>query len=409
MKNNMKKDFIPVLLGSDINVYGMAHSFYKKYKVKSLAIGKGILRVCRNSNIVSVLVEPNLENDDVFTKTLLDFKKKYKNDTLLLVPCGDNYTKMLVRNQDKLKNDYKFNCVKNDLLVELNTKEKFYELCEKYGLTYPKTFIVTKDNYKKLKPPFELPLIIKPSNSVMYRNCTFANKKKVFLAQTEDEFKNILNAIYSSTYTDNIIVQEYIPGDDSKMRVVNCYSDKFGKVRMAALGRVLLEECTPDGIGSYAAIISDYDKEIIDMIINFLEKIKFKGFSNFDIKYDIRDNKYKLFEINPRQGRSSFFVTAAGYNLTEYLVNDLIYDNNQELAICKNKVLYSIIPKKIITKYVKDESLKKEAKELIKKKKIYNSYLCKGDINFKRFIQFLTNQLFYFHKYRKYFGKKGLN
>ena len=120
----------------------------------------------------------------------------------------------------------------------------------------------------------------------MYWNCRFENKKKVFLAQTEDEFKRILKAIYSSTYTDNLIIQEFIPGDDSKMRVVNCYSDKNGKVRMAALGKILLEECSPDGIGSYAAIISDYDKEIIDMIIKFLEGIKFKGFSNFDIKYD---------------------------------------------------------------------------------------------------------------------------
>ena len=405
----MKKDFIPVLLGSDINVYGMANSFYKKYHIKSLAIGKGILPACQNSNIVSVLVEPNLEDDNVFTKTLLDFKEKHKEDTLLLIPCGDNYTKMLVRNQDKLKDAYKFNCIKNDLLIKLNTKESFYDLCEKHGLTYPKTFIVTKKNYKNLEPPFEFPIIIKPSNSVMYWNCRFENKKKVFLAQTEDEFKRILKAIYSSTYTDNLIIQEFIPGDDSKMRVVNCYSDKNGKVRMAALGKILLEECSPDGIGSYAAIISDYDKEIIDMIIKFLEGIKFKGFSNFDIKYDERDKKYKLFEINPRQGRSSYYVTAAGCNLAEYVVNDVICDDNKDLKICKNKILYSIIPKRIIFKYVKDETLKDEARSLIKKGKIYNSYMCDGDNNIKRKLQFMKNQIYYFHKYRKFFGKKGLD
>ena len=405
----MKTDFIPILLGSDINVYGMASSFYKQYGIKSIAIGKGILPPCKNTNIVSVeVIEPQLEDDEVFTKTLLKFKEGHKNDTLLLVPCGDNYTKLLVRNQDKLIDAYVFNVIDNDLLESLNTKEKFYELCEKYNMPYPKTKIISKTNYKSFKVPFEYPVIIKPSNSVMYWNAHFENKKKVFLAENSEDFTKILNAIYNSAYTDNLIVQEFIPGDDSKMRVVNCYSDKTGKVKMASLGKILLEECTPEGIGSYAAIISDYDKEILDLIVDFLENIGYKGYSNFDMKYDERDGKYKLFEINPRQGRSSYYVTAAGCNLSKYLVNDMIYKQEMKLEICKNKILYSIIPKGIIFKYVSDKSLKDEANELIKNKKMYNSYVCDGDNNFMRKIYFRYSQLKYFHKYKKYFGNKGL-
>ena len=130
--------FVPVLLGSDVNVYGMARSFHEAYGIASVAIGKGRLGATSNSRIVSVeVVEPRLEEDDVFCKTLLDFADRYPEDMpLLLVPCGDNYMRLLVRNQEALRERYRFTCVDQTLLTQLETKESFYGLCEKYGFSY---------------------------------------------------------------------------------------------------------------------------------------------------------------------------------------------------------------------------------------------------------------------------------
>lgn len=130
-----------------------------------------------------------------------------------------------------------------------------------------------------------------------------------------------------------------------------------------------MEEHSPEGIGSYAAIINSVDEELSERMKNFLEGIGYVGFSNFDMKYDPRDGQYKLFEMNLRQGRSSFFVTAAGYNLAKFLVDDVIYNKPMDCVIADNKVLWTIIPKKIIFQYVKDPKVKEEAKRLIKEKK----------------------------------------
>ena len=126
-----KQDFLPVLLGSDINVYGMARSFHEAYGIRSVAVGKGILPACMNSHIVEVqTVEPRLEEDEVFVSTLKKFAEHYSGMRLLLVPCGDNYIKMLVRNQEKLRGIYEFECIDEALLMRLSIKESFYQVCE---------------------------------------------------------------------------------------------------------------------------------------------------------------------------------------------------------------------------------------------------------------------------------------
>ena len=405
-----KTDFIPVLLGSDVNVYGMARSFHEAYGIPSVAIGKGRLNATSNSRIVSVeVVEPNLEDDEVFCKTLMDFAGRYpKEQTLLLVPCGDNYIKLLVRNQDKLRPYYRFECISEELLMRLSIKESFYEVCTEHGFAFPKTTACSYENYKNVELPFDFPVIIKPSNSVAYWNCKFPHKKKVFVAQNKEEFTAILNAIYGSSYKDHLILQEYIPGDDSQMRVMNCYCGSDKKVKLIALGQALLEEHSPEGIGSYAAIINTRDDALAQQMKDFLEGIGYVGFANFDMKLDPRDGKYKLFEMNLRQGGSSFFVTASGYNLAKWLADDVIYRKEQPLTIADNKVLWSIIPKGVIYRYVADESLKAQAKALIQEGKYCQSLYYKPDMSMKRRIGWLKNQFHYYQKYKRYFGNKGL-
>ena len=158
--------------------------------------------------------------------------------------------------------------------------------------------------------------------------------KKAYVVQNAAEFKQITDEIYSHGYEKSLIVQDFIPGDDSHMRVLTCYSDQNGKVKMMCLGHVLLEEHTPKGIGNHAAIITEYDEEVMTKFKNFLESINYTGFSNFDIKYDTRDNSYKVFEINLRQGRSNYYVTGSGNNIAEYVVKDRV--ENKELELKEN-------------------------------------------------------------------------
>lgn len=401
--------FLPVLLGSDMNAYGMARAFYEEYGIKPLVLGRSNLSATQHSSILNFRVVEDLNEEGTFLPAVLKIAEEFKGQKLLLLACGDDYAKLIIRNKDKLTPHFSVPYIDEKLMDRLVLKENFYDICEQYGFSYPRTDLCTYENYKTFSPNFSYPIIIKASNSVAYWNCSFPGKKKVFVAHDPAEKDAILEAIYSSSYKDNLTIQEFIPGDDSFMRVLNAYVGKDGKVKLMALGNPILEEHSPEGIGSYAAIINTFDEKLLDKVRFFLEDIGYTGFANFDMKYDARDDSYKLFEINLRNGRSSYYVTASGHNLMKYVADDHIFNKPQQLVYAKDKHLWLIIPKGVLFKYAQNEVLKKEAKRLIKEGKVTNSLFYEKDFNPKRWIKLKLNNLNYHRKYKKYFNNKGLS
>ena len=286
-----------------------------------------------------------------------------------------------------------------DLKDKLEDKESFYNLCEKYNLDYPSTYIITYKNKDNINLPFDFPVALKPASSTDYSKVDFAGKEKSYKINSLEELKKTVNNIYSSNYRSNLIVQDFIPGNDDTMWVLNCYSNKDGKVKMMCLGQCILEEHTPYGVGNYKAIISTGNDEIYEKIKNFLEDIHYVGFSNFDLKYDYRDGKYKLFEINVRQGRSSYFSVAAGCNLAKYLVEDYILNLDKETVYNTNEHLWLAVPKSVLKKYAPNKEVLNKALKLIKEGKY--SYTLKNpkDGNLKR--RFWINVI-YFKDYKRY-------
>ena len=183
-------------------------------------------------------------------------------------------------------------------------------MCEEFGLPYPKTFILTPDLLEDgrftQELPFEFPVALKPANSVAWLSVDFEGRKKAFIIEDRAEFDKIVERIYQAGYNYEMIVQDFIPGDDSNMRVLNAYVDKDHNVRVMALGHPLLEDPTPGAVGNYVVILPDENQQIYQMISTFLKQIQYVGFANFDLKYDSRDGQYKLFEINLRQGEVAF-------------------------------------------------------------------------------------------------------
>lgn len=402
--NFKERDFIPMLFGGDINTYSVARAFYERYKVKSYTFGKFATGPSYQSRIIEYTPNPKIDTDEVFMKTVKSFCSKHADKTVVLVGCGDSYVVLISKHKNELPKNTIAPYIDFDLMNSLQQKETFYKLCEKHGVDYPGTIIHNKEMGHDFEMNFPFPVILKPSDSIQYWEHPFDTQKKVYTIKDKKELDQVLDDIYGAGYTGKLIIQDMIPGNDEYMRVLTSYSDHNGKVKMMCLGHVLLEEHTPHGLGNHAVIITEPNKELMMRVKDLLEELHYVGFSNFDIKYDRRDGKFKFFEINTRQGRSNYYVTGSGFNVAEYIVEDFVYGKELPLRYAKEEHLWMVVPKAVAFKYVKDPALKAKMKKLIKEKKVVNPSFMKGDLGMPRLARMIKTHLSHFEKYKKYYS-----
>lgn len=408
------KDLIPVLIGADLNCYNVARAFHEEYGVKSYAFGRYAIGASNYTRIINFTIVEHMDDPDVMVKTLLDFAKEHEGAKLIAFGCTDDYASMLIHHGDRLRPTYIVPYIKPELFERLAYKASFYEDCDKHGILYPKTKIITpeSDLESVLEEDFlgfKYPIIIKPSASAVYWRYPFEGMKKVYTASSRGEAEIIIRRIYASGYPEKMILQDMIPGDDSKMRVLTAYSDKNGKVKMMCLGHVLLEEHTPKGLGNHCAIITEENHSLMERFKAYLEETGFVGYSNFDIKFDERDKTYRAFEINLRLGRSNYYVTSAGCNVAKYIVDEYVNGKNTDgTYYCDKEVFWHSVPKGVVYTYCRDKKLVERAKALAKSKNAHPSLWYSPDItmNPKRILYLVMHGKNHYGKFKKYYGKE---
>lgn len=383
----MSQTIVPVLLGADLNCYNIARAFHMKYGVKSYAFARYAISATKYSRIVHFTCVPDIDTDSVMLDTLHRFADAHIGDRMVLFGCTDDYVAMIIRNREELS-DFVIPYPPEEMLTTVSKKAEFYEMCDKFGIPHPDTVVLTdKTTADALSPEklgFSYPIIVKPSSSVDYWKHSFDGMKKVYTADSPERAAEIVNEIYSSGYPEKIILQEFIAGGDSQMRVFTCFSDEHGKVRAMCLGHTMLEEHTPKGLGNHAAIVTEpvSSLPIADKIKDMLEALGYTGFSNFDIKLrEGTKDDFRVFEINLRQGRSNFYLTSAGLNVA-YLANEVYESDGNDCNKVENVVFWHHIPKSTAYKYTEDKALVEKAKKLAREGREFSSVWYTPDMRF---------------------------
>ncbi len=318
--------FLPILLGSDENAYGCARLFYDEYGIKPLLLCAGPLPPTSHSRILIRKVIKNLDTGAVFKGIMEEFLPALKKEAekLLVIPCSDYYAELVIKNRSLISKYSETPVISEELYHSFCDKIAFYRLCTEMNLPHPETVILTAEELLSAPVPFDFPIVIKPrnSNAFSYLHLNMENRKKVYFCKSEEETRETARMLSGASYTEPLAVQRYIAGD--KALTVNAYCDKDGRVRLIGAASPILEYRSPLLIGNYAALKTVKERAVCNKIIDFLENIGYVGFVNFDLKFDETRNEYLFFELNPRQGRSSYYIHTSGKNLMKALVDDAV-------------------------------------------------------------------------------------
>lgn len=399
----VKLNFIPIILGANIHAYAAAASFHKDYKKKSVIVAADYLSFTKFSSLISdYYIDKMIYDDEVFIDTFEKIAKKYgkKNRKLLLVATTDEYVKLLIKHEAKLREHFTFNFPTQELFNNLYYKKHFYETVASYGIDIPTTYHFDLTSIEAFKEPIRFPAIIKVDDGTAYFNLKFKGKQKIYVLDDYAGINETIALLHNNGYREDIIIQEFIEGNDQDLWDIVYYGDSNGKAQVITLAQVLLQEPAMTAIGNYTALISRYDKALMGKVIQMMEALNYTGFANFDLKYDNRDGKYKFFEVNLRAGRSSSYVKESGYSIARCYVEDLILNQPHPVKYLDTTHLFTVVPKDIILKYVKQKALRKEIKELICKHRYYNPLYYTKDHSLKRKSFLILRSINYHLKYK---------
>ena len=407
----MNTDLIPVFLGADLNCYNFARAFHEAYGVESYAFGRYAMAPTKYSKIIHFTIVPDIDNEPTMLQVLHDFAKEHAGKKLYLFGCTDDYAAMIIRRKAELP-EYIAPGPAADLYGLIQKKAEFYEFCDKFNIPYPTTKVLTapveSDELTEDKLGFAYPIIVKPSSSVAYWKFPFDGMKKVYTAADPAEAAAIVKQIYASGYPDKMILQKMVPGGDDHMRVLTAFSDENGKVRAMCLGHTMVEEHTPHGLGNHAAIVAEDTTALplVENIRQMLEACHYTGFSNFDIKCSDEPGDFRVFEINLRQGRSNYYVTASGMNIAK-LVVEKWNDGGSDCVLNRNEVFWHHVPAQVAFTYTEDKQLVEKARALKAQGKEACSLLYKPDLwmNPIRYACVLEQLRRQFKKFKTYYPK----
>ncbi|HEV2523201.1 MAG TPA: hypothetical protein VGT24_12535 [Candidatus Acidoferrales bacterium] len=225
---------------------------------------------------------------------LLDIAERYQLDHWVLFPTSDETAALLSKFRTLLSSRFRVSAPTWDVLRWAYDKRLTYQLAAKENVDCPRTFYpATEEDLKAALSAF--PAILKPATHASINRFTAA---KAWRVTNREELLARYREARELIPPDLILVQEMIPGGGES---------QFSYAALCCEGQPIASLTArrarqyPIDFGYSSSFVETIDiSEIVAPSRRLLAAIHYTGLVELEYKFDARNGRYKLLDINPR-------------------------------------------------------------------------------------------------------------
>jgi D-aspartate ligase len=237
----------------------------------------------------------------------------------LLIAVEDAGAMFVADHAEELAATFRFPALPRGLARALSSKQGMAELCQLHGIpTAATAFPTSRANVERFAEETDFPVVLKgiDSNRLQQRKGI-----RVAFASDRDELLREYGRLETPTEP-NLMLQEYIPGGITCGWMFNGYFDETSECLFGITGRKIRQYPPYTGFTTLGILVENAEIERVTR--EFMRTLGYRGVLDIGYRYDARDGRYKLLDVNPRVGTTfRLFVSRTGADVVRCLYLDL--------------------------------------------------------------------------------------
>lgn len=293
-----------LVLGSDVNGYSVIQELHSE-GVRDIVLfddrklcGAFSNRICKYERID--------QTSESLNHAIRRLREHF--DYIVIFPTNDQQ----IRNLHAIYDDIAPFCfIPFNRKNAIKAQDKYvqYSYCEQLGIPYPKTVSINDTGELDQLRAIEFPVLIKPK-----RKDAITSVFRSLMLEDENAYRRKANYLASFTSQGiQFLASEVIPGDGSQIYAYVAYRDRDGRILSEWTGKKL-SQC-PNEFGVFASASNEAPETVREQGRVLLEGMDLQGINEPEFKYDRRDGKFKLMEINLRSMMWNRIGTLSGVNV----------------------------------------------------------------------------------------------
>jgi predicted ATP-grasp superfamily ATP-dependent carboligase len=234
----------------------------------------------------------------------------------VLIPTTDQGSILVAENSALLRKMFCFPDQDAALVRSLCDKSLMKDLARRCGVPTAQSIVPrSKEDVVQFLETAVFPVMVKATDAERLRRRAGGTK---FLVQTGRELLE-LYARAEDREEPNLLIQEFIPGEDW---MFDGYFDENSQCVFGVTGKKIRRFPASTGITSLGVCLRN--ETVRKTTIEFMKAVGYRGILDIGYRYDRRDGRYKVLDVNPRIGCTFRLFTASnGMDVARALYLDM--------------------------------------------------------------------------------------